>query len=61
MGNSQWERDWNGLHNWESRAHRLHEVIGTQQYNVHRQVQQWSIMGNNLRNQFDFAKVPFDL
>ena len=30
MGNSQWERDWNGLHNWESRAHRLHEVIGTQ-------------------------------
>ena len=31
MGNSQWEREWNGLHNWESRAHRLHEVIGTQQ------------------------------
>ena len=30
MGNSQWEREWNGLHNWESRAHRLHEVIGTQ-------------------------------
>ena len=30
MGNSQWERDWNGLHNWESRAHRLHEVIVTQ-------------------------------
>ena len=30
MGNSQWERDWNGLHNWESRAHRLHEVIGMQ-------------------------------
>ena len=29
MGNSQWERDWNCLHNWESRAHRLHEVIGT--------------------------------
>ena len=29
MGNSQWEREWNGLHNWESRAHRLHEVIGT--------------------------------
>ena len=32
MGSSQWERDWNGLHNWESRAHRLHEVIGTQHY-----------------------------
>ena len=30
MGNSQWEREWNGLHNWESRAHRLYEVIGTQ-------------------------------
>ena len=34
MGNSQWEREWNGLHNWESRAHRLHEVIGTQHNTV---------------------------
>ena len=34
MGNSQWEREWNGLHNWESRAHRLHEVIGTQHVSV---------------------------
>ena len=35
MGNSQWEREWNGLHNWESRAHRLHEVIGTQHKSLH--------------------------
>ena len=36
MGNSKWEREWNGLHNWESRAHRLHEVIGTQQKSRYR-------------------------